>query len=162
MRLGRDMRRAIEKYDVNVIGLTLSKNQAAHVQKSFDEMDSPRPGGCCCRAGSSSTSPSTASCRSVRSNTSATTVTPTSSRGRQQILPADGVMMLHTITGFTRQQMIDTACRFLRVLRFVHFIMTEIFPGGAPPTIEMVEEHSRGGLHADPPPVAAAALRQHA
>src|ERR1700751_5020642 len=39
---GATLRRAIEKYDVNVIGLTLSKNQAAHVQKSFDEMDSPR------------------------------------------------------------------------------------------------------------------------
>ena len=39
---GATMRRAIEKYDVNVVGLTLSKNQAAHVQKSFDAMDSPR------------------------------------------------------------------------------------------------------------------------
>src|SRR6201989_2811305 len=39
---GATMRRAIEKYDVNVIGLTLSKNQAAHVQRMFDEMDSPR------------------------------------------------------------------------------------------------------------------------
>src|ERR1700744_5440667 len=37
---GATMRRAIEKYHVNVIGLTLSKNQAVHVQKSFDEMDS--------------------------------------------------------------------------------------------------------------------------
>src|SRR5712675_2059423 len=39
---GATMRRAIEQYDVNVVGLTLSKNQATHVQKSFDEMDSPR------------------------------------------------------------------------------------------------------------------------
>ena len=39
---GATMRRAIERCDVNVIGLTLSKNQAAHVQKSFDEMDGPR------------------------------------------------------------------------------------------------------------------------
>src|SRR5712672_2183844 len=39
---GATMRRAIEKYDVNVIGLTLSKNQATHVQKSFDEMDTAR------------------------------------------------------------------------------------------------------------------------
>src|ERR1700730_6367574 len=39
---GATMRRAIKKYDVDVVGLTLSKNQAAHVQKSFDEMDSPR------------------------------------------------------------------------------------------------------------------------
>ena len=36
------MRRAIEKYDVNVIGLTLSRNQAAHVQKAFDVMDTAR------------------------------------------------------------------------------------------------------------------------
>ncbi len=40
---GSTMRRAIEKYDVDVVGLTLSKNQAAQVQKLFDEMDSPRP-----------------------------------------------------------------------------------------------------------------------
>jgi len=39
---GSTMRRAIEKYDVNVIGLTLSKNQAAHVQKAFDVMDTAR------------------------------------------------------------------------------------------------------------------------
>src|ERR1700684_3467086 len=39
---GATMRRAIEKYDVNVVGLTLSENQAGHVQKMFDEMDTPR------------------------------------------------------------------------------------------------------------------------
>src|ERR1700682_6354037 len=39
---GATMKRAIEKYDVNVIGLTLSRNQAAHVEQVFDGMDSPR------------------------------------------------------------------------------------------------------------------------
>src|SRR5271163_100478 len=39
---GACMRRAVEKYDVNVVGLTLSNNQLAHDQKKFDEMDSPR------------------------------------------------------------------------------------------------------------------------
>src|ERR1700760_4927231 len=39
---GATLRRAIEKYDVNVIGLTLSKNQAEHVEKSFDELDTER------------------------------------------------------------------------------------------------------------------------
>src|ERR1700759_1941151 len=39
---GSTVRRAIEKYDVNVIGLTLSKNQAGYAQKTLDEMDSPR------------------------------------------------------------------------------------------------------------------------
>src|SRR6201982_1695373 len=32
---GATMMRAIEKYDVNVIGLTLSKNQQAYVEKRF-------------------------------------------------------------------------------------------------------------------------------
>jgi cyclopropane fatty-acyl-phospholipid synthase-like methyltransferase len=39
---GATMGRAVERYDVNVIGLTLSKNQAAHAQRSFDTMDTPR------------------------------------------------------------------------------------------------------------------------
>src|ERR1700675_3560962 len=39
---GATMRRAIETYDVNVVGLTLSENQAAHVQRAFDQMDTSR------------------------------------------------------------------------------------------------------------------------
>src|SRR5690348_2751678 len=39
---GATMQRAVEKYDVNVIGLTLSKNQAGYVQRMFDQFDSPR------------------------------------------------------------------------------------------------------------------------
>src|SRR4249919_679674 len=38
---GSTMMRAIEKYDVNVIGLTLSENQKAHVEKVFAGSDSP-------------------------------------------------------------------------------------------------------------------------
>ena len=45
---GATMRRAIEKYDVNVVGLTLSKNQAAHVQKSFDQSWTARAASGCC------------------------------------------------------------------------------------------------------------------
>jgi cyclopropane-fatty-acyl-phospholipid synthase len=70
---GATIRRAIEKYDVNVVGLTLSENQAAHVQKTLDEM-------CCWRAGRSSTSRSTASSPSALSSTSATSATTTSLR----------------------------------------------------------------------------------
>ena len=39
---GATMRRAIEKYDVNVVGLTLSENQARHVQQMFDQLDTNR------------------------------------------------------------------------------------------------------------------------
>lgn len=39
---GTTMRRAVEKYDVNVVGLTSSFDQATYVQKLFDEMDTQR------------------------------------------------------------------------------------------------------------------------
>ena len=39
---GSTMMRAIEKYDVNVIGLTLSENQKSHVETVFAKSDSPR------------------------------------------------------------------------------------------------------------------------
>src|SRR5712672_821983 len=39
---GATMMRAIEKYDVNVVGLTLSENQKAHVETVFAKSYSPR------------------------------------------------------------------------------------------------------------------------
>jgi cyclopropane-fatty-acyl-phospholipid synthase len=140
---GATMRRAIEKYDVNVVGLTLSKNQAAHVQKLFDEMDSPRRRRVLLDGWEQFDEPVD---RIV-------SIGAFEHFGRDRyddffalvnnILPADGVMLLHTITGLTPQQMID---RFLPItvefVQFTEFIVTEIFPGGQVPTIEMVEVHS--------------------
>src|SRR3954466_566371 len=39
---GATMLRALEKYDVNVVGLTLSQNQQAHVQQRLDNSDNSR------------------------------------------------------------------------------------------------------------------------
>ena len=39
---GATLLRAIEKYDVNVVGLTLSQNQKAHVEKALEAQGSPR------------------------------------------------------------------------------------------------------------------------
>ncbi|HZU50116.1 MAG TPA: cyclopropane mycolic acid synthase MmaA2 [Mycobacterium sp.] len=140
---GATMRRAIEKYDVNVIGLTLSKNQAAHVQKMFDEMDTPRS-------------------RQVRLEGWEQFHEPVDrivSIGAfehfghdryddffamaHEVLPDDGVMLLHTITGLTGPQCIERGIPLtFEMARFIKFIVTEIFPGGRLPSIEMVEERS--------------------
>jgi cyclopropane-fatty-acyl-phospholipid synthase len=62
------------------------------------------------------------------------------------ILPADGVMLLHTITGLTGPQIVERGMPMtFEMARFVQFIMTEIFPGGRLPSIEKVEEHSSKG-----------------
>jgi cyclopropane-fatty-acyl-phospholipid synthase len=140
---GATLRRAIEKYDVNVIGLTLSRNQAAHVQKKFDEMDTPRSRRVELRGWEQFDEPvdrivSVGAFEHFGHDRHAEFFART-----HKILPADGVMMLHTITGLSRQQMTDSGLPLsMRVLRFFHFIKTEIFPGGAPPTIEMVEQDS--------------------
>ncbi|POY19976.1 cyclopropane mycolic acid synthase MmaA2 [Mycobacterium kansasii] len=140
---GATMRRAIEKYDVNVIGLTLSKNQAAHVQKSFDEFDTPRTRTVLLKGWEQFDEP----------------VDRIVSIGAfehfghdryddffamaHRVLPADGVMLLHTITGLTREQLSEQGLPIsIDIIRFVKFIVTEIFPGGRLPSIDMVAERS--------------------
>jgi cyclopropane-fatty-acyl-phospholipid synthase len=140
---GATLRRAIEKYDVDVIGLTLSKNQAAHVQTMFDEMDTPRTRRVLLQGWEEFTD----------------SVDRIVSIGAfehfgydrygdffalaHKILPTDGVMLLHTITGLALEQLGEQGLPLtMDMLRFTKFIVAEIFPGGRLPTIEMVEEHS--------------------
>jgi cyclopropane-fatty-acyl-phospholipid synthase len=138
---GATMRRAIEKYDVNVIGLTLSKNQAAHVQKSFDQMDTPRSRKVELKGWEQFDEPvdrivSIGAFEHFRHDRYDDFFALA-----HKILPDDGVMLLHTITGMSRQQMTDAGLPLsIAVLRFFWFIATEIFPGGQLPTIEMVEQ----------------------
>jgi cyclopropane-fatty-acyl-phospholipid synthase len=58
-------------------------------------------------------------------------------------MPADGVMLLHVITGLHPKQVIERGIPLtFEMARFIKFIMTEIFPGGRLPMIDTVEEHS--------------------
>jgi cyclopropane-fatty-acyl-phospholipid synthase len=143
---GATMRRAIDKYEVNVIGLTLSKNQAVHVQRSFDEMDGPLSKRVLLEGWEQFNEPVD---RIV-------SIGAFEHFGHDRydgffamahnVMPADGVMLLHTITGLTKQDAIDLGLPIsMELLRFLKFIQTEIFPGGRLPTIEMVEEHSSKG-----------------
>jgi cyclopropane-fatty-acyl-phospholipid synthase len=140
---GATMRRAIEKYDVNVVGLTLSKNQAAHVQKLFEEMDSPRRRRVLLDGWEQFDEPVDRIVSIGAFEHFGHDRYDDFFKMAHNILPADGVMLLHTITGLTEQQMIDHGLPItLWLAQFVKFIVTEIFPGGRTPTIEMVEEHS--------------------
>ena len=140
---GSTMLRAIEKYDVNVIGLTLSKNQHAHVQEAFDALDSPRSRQVLLKGWEEFDQPVD---RIV-------SIGAFEHFGRDRFdhfftmaydaLPDDGVMLLHTITALTLPQMTERGMPLtFSVARFVKFILTEIFPGGYLPTIELVGEHA--------------------
>ncbi|OBK22694.1 cyclopropane mycolic acid synthase family methyltransferase [Mycobacterium asiaticum] len=140
---GATMRRAIEKYDVNVVGLTLSKNQANHVQQTFDAMDTQRTRRVLLEGWEQFDEP----------------VDRIVSIGAfehfgfdryddffalaYRVLPADGVMLLHTITALIPDQMIERGMPLtFEMARFIKFIVTEIFPGGRLPSIEKVDEHA--------------------
>jgi cyclopropane-fatty-acyl-phospholipid synthase len=140
---GATIRRAIEKYDVNVIGLTLSKNQAAHVQKSFDDMDTPRSARVLLEGWEEFREPVDRIVSIGAFEHFGHDRYDDFFRMAHGVLPADGVMLLHTITGLTREQISDQRLPVsIAMARFVKFILTEIFPGGRLPSIDMVEEHS--------------------
>jgi cyclopropane-fatty-acyl-phospholipid synthase len=140
---GSTMKRAIEKYDVNVIGLTLSKNQLAHCQEVLDGVDTNR-----------SHEVLLSDWGSFDGHVDRIiTIEALEHFGFQRYddffrftynaLPDDGVMLLHSITGLTGGQIADRGMPItFEMARFIKFIVTEIFPGGRLPSIEKVEEHA--------------------
>ncbi|WP_159233654.1 cyclopropane mycolic acid synthase family methyltransferase [Mycolicibacterium vanbaalenii] len=143
---GSTMMRAVERYDVNVIGLTLSENQKAHVENVFaasDEMGNTRSKQVLLQGWEQFDQPVD---RIV-------SIGAFEHFGRDRwddffamayrALPDDGVMLLHTITALTLPQMTERGMPLtISVAKFVKFILTEIFPGGYLPTIELVGEHA--------------------
>jgi cyclopropane-fatty-acyl-phospholipid synthase len=143
---GATMRRAIEKYDVNVVGLTLSKNQAVHVQQSFDQMDTPRSRRVVLDGWEQFSEPVDRIVSIGAFEHFGHDRYDDFFKMADSILPADGVMLLHTITALTGTQMAERGLPLtFEAARFAKFIMTEIFPGGRLPSIEKVEEHSSTG-----------------
>jgi cyclopropane-fatty-acyl-phospholipid synthase len=140
---GATMRRAVERYDVNVIGLTLSKNQANYTQRSLDEMDSPRDRKVLLSGWKEFDEPvdrivSIGAFEHFGHDRYDDFFTLA-----HKVLPDDGMMLLHTITGLTGPQMIERGIPLaFELARFIKFILTEIFPGGRLPSIEMVEKRS--------------------
>jgi cyclopropane fatty-acyl-phospholipid synthase-like methyltransferase len=121
----------------------LSKNQAAHVQKSFDEMDTPRSKRVLLKGWKDFTEPVDRIVSIGAFEHFGHDRYDNFFRMARSVLPADGVMLSHTITGLTRKQLSDQGLPIsFEMIRFVKFIVTEIFPGGRLPSIDMVEEHS--------------------
>ncbi|MGH3633814.1 cyclopropane mycolic acid synthase family methyltransferase [Mycobacterium sp.] len=140
---GATLRRAVERYDVNVIGLTLSKNQVAHVQQMFDQMDSPRSMRVLLQGWEEFDEPVD---RIV-------SIGAFEHFGHDRYddffemahdrLPDGASMLLHTITAITWDDVERQGIPLtLELARFGKFIMTEIFPGGRLPSVPMVVERA--------------------
>ncbi len=140
---GSTIVRALRRNDVNVIGLTLSKNQALHVRHLLDSDNSLRSKRVLLEGWEQFHEPVD---RIV-------SIGAFEHFGRERysrffrmaydILPPDGVMLLHTII---RPSDEDYAQRKLTItmrhMRFARFIKTEIFPGGDLPQPKDISNHA--------------------
>ena len=137
------MRRAIERYDVNVVGLTLSKNQAAHVQRSFDELDSPRSKRVLLEGWEQFREPVDRIVSIGAFEHFGFDRYDEFFKMAYRALPSDGVMLLHTIVKPSDEEAAERGLALtMRLLKFVKFIMDEIFPGGNLPKVAQVESHA--------------------
>ncbi|MGE2714153.1 cyclopropane mycolic acid synthase family methyltransferase [Mycolicibacterium litorale] len=140
---GAMMKRAIEKYDVNVIGLTLSKNQQSLGQQVLDGIDTTRSREVMLRGWEEFEQPVD---RIV--SIEAFEAFPKERYKAffdlcHRIMPADGRMVLQTIMGHPLKRWPELGVPITMTdLRFMRFIAKEIFPGGSVPCDEDVIEYS--------------------
>ncbi|WP_310779525.1 cyclopropane mycolic acid synthase PcaA [Mycobacterium sp. Z3061] len=140
---GATMRRAIEKYDVNVVGLTLSENQAAHVQTKFDELDTPRTKRVLLEGWEKFHEPVDRIVSIGAFEHFGRQRYPRFFKMAHEVLPSDGIMLLHTIVRPTFKEARAKGLPLTHeIVHFSQFILAEIFPGGYLPTVPVVEEQS--------------------
>lgn len=140
---GSAMKRAIEKYDVNVIGLTLSRNQCAYSQRLLDRIDTDRSRLVLLHGWEEFDDPVD---RIVSIEAFEAFGKPRYApffEMAHRILPSDGRMVLQTIfthpPSYWKQHGIPIT---MSDLRFMRFVAQEIFPGGQMPSAEDVIEFS--------------------
>ncbi|CAN5167858.1 cyclopropane mycolic acid synthase family methyltransferase [soil metagenome] len=144
---GATIHRALEKYDVNVIGLTLSENQHAHVQRKLAASDVVAQSGRSAEARLQGWEEFDQPVDRIVS------IGAFEHFGKDrydafferayQILPDDGVMMLHSIVKPSDEEFKERALPITMTrIKFFKFIMDEIFPGGDLPQVTEVEKHA--------------------
>ena len=156
---GLTMQRAMEKYDVNVIGLTLSKNQKAYCDELLAKIDSERTYDVRLEGWEQFHSPVD---RIV-------SIEAFEHFGFERyddffktcfdILPDDGRMTVQSSVGYHPFDLAERGKKLtFDLARFVKFMITEIFPGGRIPSTQMMVDHGEKAGFVVPQPQS---LRNH-
>jgi cyclopropane-fatty-acyl-phospholipid synthase len=140
---GAAMRRAVERYDVNVVGLTLSQNQHDYVEKALAELNSQRSARVLLQGWEQFDEPVDRIVSIGAFEHFGHDRWEPFFASTYAVLPEDGVMLLHTITRLTLDEVKERDIPLsMDAARFAMFIAREIFPGGQLPTIGAVEQHA--------------------
>lgn len=145
---GTTIIRALERYDVNVVGLTLSRNQQAHVQKRLDQHPSARSKRVLLQGWEQFDEKVDRIVSIGAFEHFGRDRYPEFFKMAYEALPADGVMLLHTIIQPSKEEFAERGLPItMTKLRFMKFIMDEIFPGGDLPAAKtVVEQAERAGF----------------
>lgn len=140
---GGGMRRALEDFDVDVIGLTLSERQREYAIAKLAEVPTRRNVQVRLQGWEEFDEPVDRIVSIGAFEHFGHQRYPDFFAMAHRVLPPGGVMLLHTITAITQ----DDAQRLglpltMSMVRFNRFVMTEIFPGGQLPTKSMVADRA--------------------
>jgi cyclopropane-fatty-acyl-phospholipid synthase len=141
---GGALERAIEKFDVNVIGITLSRNQYQYSKAKLAKIATPRTVEVRLQ-GWEEFDDKVDRIVTIGAFEAFKKVRYTAFFDKAYgILPNDGRMLLHTILAHTQKFFRDNEIPLtLSDLKFMRFIGKEIFPGGELPAKEDIVEYSQ-------------------
>ncbi|WP_370501350.1 cyclopropane mycolic acid synthase family methyltransferase [Mycolicibacterium sp. jd] len=138
---GGALRRAVEKYDVNVIGITLSRKQFEYSKALMAGLDTERKAEVRLQGWEEFDEPVDRIVSIGAFEAFKAERYPLFFERAFDILPADGRMLLHTILAHTQKFFRDNGIKLtISDLKFMRFIGTEIFPGGQLPAVEDIEK----------------------
>lgn len=138
---GSVMKRAIETYDVNVVGLTLSRNQHALGQQILDAVDTDRSRRVLLKGWEEFDEPVDRIVSIEAFEAWPKTKYKAFFDTCYRVMPGNGRMVLQTIMGHPLKRWPELGIPIVMSdLKFMRFIAKEIFPGGAVPCDEDVYE----------------------
>lgn len=138
---GGALERAVTQFDVNVIGITLSKAQSEWARQRLAKIDTDRSVEIRLQGWEEFTQPVDRIVSIGAFEAFKVERYPLFFERAYNILPSDGVMLLHTILAHTQKFFRDNGIKLtLSDLKFMKFIVDEIFPGGRLPAVEDIEK----------------------
>jgi cyclopropane-fatty-acyl-phospholipid synthase len=139
---GTTMRRAVEKYDVNVIGLTLSKNQYARATNVLNDIDSDRSRTVLLRGWEDFSDPVDRIVSIEAFEHFGFDNYDHYFKNAFNIMPEDGRMTVQSSVAYHPYDLNARGKKItFEMARFIKFILTDIFPGGRLPSTGMMVEH---------------------
>ena len=137
---GGALEMAVQKYDVNVIGITLSKNQSEFARKRLAALDTNRSIEVRLQGWEEFDEPVDRIVSIGAFEAFKVERYPLFFEKAYNLLPANGRMLLHTILAHTQKFFRDNQIKVtISDLKFMKFIESEIFPGGRLPAVEDIE-----------------------